>query len=168
MTLTIQSQEDLSPMITSLIVAFRRLRSRNLWKESVRGGVYVLEVTHSVKGWHAHLHVIMMARYIPQHFLSRIWKAVSGSPVLDIRQVKGKSPVGYVTHYLTKFDLPPEVAAEAEAAIRNRRLWSPFGIAHDLNQQYKPAPVPCPHCGQCAWISERAIERGFAHVEPDP
>lgn len=167
-TLTLVSSEDLATMIDSLISGFRKLRSRKLWQSAVSGGVYVLEVTHSARGWHAHIHVIAMMRYVPQHHLSVVWKTITGSPIVDIRAVKGNSPIGYVTHYLTTWDLPPDVVTDAEAAVKNRRLWSPFGTAHDLNLTYVPPLFPCPHCGEVAWISQRAIDRGFAQAMPDP
>lgn len=167
-TLTLRNRDDLSAMIDDLISGFRRLRARKLWHDAVTGGVYVLEVTHSPHGWHAHLHVIAMMRFVPQRWLSATWNSITGSMIVDIRQVKGRSPIGYVTHYLTTFDLPPELVTDAEAAVHNRRLWSPFGIAHDLNLTYVPPLYPCPHCGQVAWISQRAIDQGFAHVPADP
>lgn len=166
-TLTLVSRQELAPMIDSLITGFRKLRGRKMWRDAVSGGVYVLEITHSEKGWHAHLHIIAMMRYVPQHHLSLVWLAITGSRIVDIRAVKGNTPVGYVTHYLTTFDVPAGDMLEAEAAVRNRRLWSPFGTAHDVNLTYKPPLYPCPHCGVVAWITQRAIDVGFAHVEPD-
>lgn len=167
-TLTLVSSDDLSAMIDHLIASFRKLRNRRIWKDAVTGGVYVLEVTHGTAGWHAHLHIIAMMRYVPQQWLSAVWKSISGSPILDIRAVKGRSPIGYVTHYLTTFDLPDNVVLIAEGAVHNRRLWSPFGVAHDLNLTYVPPLYPCPQCGQVAWITQRAIEWGCAHGMADP
>ena len=167
-TFTLRSQSDLSKMVDDVIRGFRKLRGRKIWRDAVTGGVYVLEVTHGDKGWHAHVHVIAMMRYIPQHHLSRVWNAITGSFIVDIRQVKSRSPIGYVTHYLTTWDLPPAIVQDAEDAVRNRRLWSPFGTAHDLNLTYVPPLYPCPHCGNNAWISQRGLDRGFAHAMPDP
>lgn len=150
-TLTLISQSELAPQIDHLIKSFRRLRARKMWTEAIQGGIYVLEITRSIRGWHAHLHVLCIGKFIPQHHLSRVWQSISGSRIVDIRQVKPGAAISYVTHYLTKFDLSSADLIDAEAAVRNRRLWSPFGSAHDLNLQYKPAPVPCPHCGACDW-----------------
>lgn len=166
-TLTLASSDDLNDMVNRLVSGFRKLRARKLWSEAVTGGVYVIEITHGPKGWHAHLHVICIGLYIPQHHLSRVWQSITGSRIVDIRAVKGKSPVGYVTHYLTTFDVTAGDMLEAEAAMKNRRLWSPFGTAHDQNLLYKPQATPCPRCGNIFWISQRAIDRGFAHVSPD-
>jgi hypothetical protein len=167
-TLTLVSRDDLSAMVDDLIRGFRKLRGRKLWSDAVTGGVYVLEVTHTTQGWHAHLHIIAMMRYVPQRWLSATWKSITGSMIVDIRQIKGRSPIGYVTHYLTTFDLPPAIVQDAEDAVRNRRLWSPFGTAHDLNLTYVPPTYPCPHCGEVAWISQRGIDRCFAHAMPYP
>lgn len=167
-TLTLISQDELSPMIDHLIKSFRKLRARKIWSSAVTGGVYVLEITHGAAGWHAHLHIVAMMRYVPQRWLSAVWQSISGSRIVDIRQVKGRNPIGYISHYLTTFDLPDGQLFEAEAAVHNRRLWSPFGVAHDINLTYVPPLYPCPRCGQVAWITQRCVDRGFAHAMPDP
>jgi hypothetical protein len=167
-TLTLISSEDLKTMIDSLVTGFRKLRNRRVWKETVRGGIYVLEITHSTRGWHAHLHVLCMGKFFPQHLLSRTWKAITGSSIVDIRQVQPGGAIGYITHYLTKFDLTTGDRADAEAAVKNRRLWSPFGIAHDLNLKYVPAKVPCPHCGALHWVSQWEVDHAMICAPADP
>lgn len=159
LTLTLRSTEDLSKQLEHLISSFRKLRNRRLWKDSVTGGLYVVELTHSPKGWHCHLHVIMQSSYIPQYHLSRVWNAISGSPVVDIREVKNNGLATYLTQYLTKCDVPLDHRNEAEDAMRGRRMWSPFGLAHDLNCQYKPQPAPCPCCGCEEWMSDWRVNQ---------
>ena len=135
----------------TLIHSFRRLRSRKLWSENVAGGCYVIETTWGNGGWHVHLHIVCLCRYIPQHQLSRVWKTISGAKIVDIRRCKPGDLSGYVTHYLTKFDFPPEHRQEARDAMQGRRLWSPFGICHDVNLQYVRPPYRCPECQCCDW-----------------
>lgn len=162
-TLTLASSDDLSSQIDHLVKSFRKLRSRHVWTDNVTGGLYVIEVTSSKAGWHAHLHIICQCRYIPQHQLSRVWQTVSGSRIVDIRRCRPDQVAGYVTHYLTKFDIPGQGLQEARTAMRGRRLWSPFGDLHDLNLQYVRPPFYCTQCGACEWtILEfaRVVERG--------
>lgn len=159
LTLTVQSSADLQEQIERLIKGFRRLRNRKDWKRDVIGGLYVMEVTHSEKGWHAHIHIVMMSVYMPQHYLSRIWKSITGSPIVDIRQCKNNGLATYLTQYLTKCDVPTEHRSELETVMHDRRLWSPFGFCHDLNMQYVPQKPKCPCCGDDAWMSQRQVDR---------
>lgn len=58
-TLTIANRQDLdSAALRGLLRAFRRLRQRRCWKETVRGGFASLEIVNTGNGWHPHLHVI--------------------------------------------------------------------------------------------------------------
>lgn len=62
-----------------------------------------------------HLHVALKAPYIAQRTLSRIWKELTGSPVVDIRAVKRSHGLAkYLAKYLTK----------ATEGIEGRRRWS--------------------------------------------
>lgn len=163
LTLTIRSQRDLEPMIQHLLHSFRKMRSRKLWKSHVTGGMYTLEVTHSEKGWHAHLHILAMMNYFPQFVLSKLWNTISGSPIVDIRKAPPAALVKYLTAYMSKWEIPATNVAEAELVLRDKRLWSAFGIAHDLNVEYKPEPVLCPHCNRALWMSEHEMEFRLAH-----
>lgn len=152
LTLTMRSSKDLSVCYRDLLVAFRRLRSRRLWKDHVDGGVYVVEVTHGTPGWHVHLHAIISARFVPQRLLSKQWNACSGSPVLDIRKITLRYGIQYVTKYITSSELPTELRIQASAVMTGARMWSPIGACHDLNATYKPPPFVCCQCQNSTWI----------------
>lgn len=50
-----------------------------------------------------HIHILCRAPYIPQRWLSRRMRELSGAPVCDIRQIKNKSHAAYyVAKYLSK------------------------------------------------------------------
>lgn len=162
-TFTMRNEDDPSAMVDHIIAAFRRLRQRHEWTERVMSGVYVIEITNTGRGWHVHLHCIVMMKFYPQRWLSLLWNSVSGSPVVDIKLIKGPSPSGYITKYVTKWEISDAARDDAERAMRHRRLWSPFGEAHCLNTFYAPAKHPCPVCGNVAWMPEYMLNRMFAH-----
>lgn len=161
-TLTLKSSDDLALMVGKLIADFRRLRNRKFWTNAIDGGAYVIELTHGVHGWHAHLHIIAFGQFIPQRFLSRQWNGISGSPIVDIRKADPRDLTTYVTKYITKFEIPEGRRWEALHALDGRRLWSPFGILHDLNCQYVPEPSYCTDCGCSCWTC-----LDFAHWTDD-
>ena len=151
-TLTIRSQSDLSDMLDSIIKAFRRLRSTDIWTCNVSGGIYCIECTHSDAGWHVHLHVLCIARYMPHAAVVQAWTKITGSCVVWVSRPPSKRLLNYVTKYITKVDIPSTCRWEFNQAFRSRRLWSPFGIAHDVNLRCPPYVTHCPHCGEHAWI----------------
>lgn len=64
---------------------------------------------------------------------------------------------------MSKWEIPATNVAEAEYVLRDKRLWSAFGVAHDLNVEYKPDPVLCPHCHRDLWMSEHEMEFRMVH-----
>lgn len=111
LTLTLKpSAAPLEDTIRHLKAFFRRLRATPLWKNAVKYGVAVVEVTRGKRGthWHAHLHCIIWADFIKQQTLSDLWRKITcGSFIVDIRRVKSSDDVtDYMTSYLTK--PPPE------------------------------------------------------------
>jgi hypothetical protein len=66
-TLTVPNEErgTVRPnALRDLMAAFRRLRTRKLWKERVAGGVVSCEVTDTGNGLHPHLHVLCDCRWL--------------------------------------------------------------------------------------------------------
>jgi len=65
----------------------------------------VLEVTK--KGW-PHYHLVTRSAYLPQPELSRLWKELTGAPIVDVRQIKKRQQVYfYVVKYLAKQEVIP-------------------------------------------------------------
>jgi len=50
--------------LKELMAAFRKLRTRRLWKERVKGGVVSCEVTDTGNGLHPHLHALIDCRWL--------------------------------------------------------------------------------------------------------
>lgn len=167
-TLTLKADnEGLRSRVDRLLKCFRRLRSRQLWRESVRAGVGFLEITRGRSGdhWHAHLHVLVRSTFIPQQALSDAWLNITGdSPIVDIRKVWSTGQVAnYVAKYVTKpLDnatlKKPEFLVEALEALRGRKLLYAFGEWAKL----KLLKLPC-DTGWTLYASIDELEFRAAH-----
>ena len=156
-TLTIPTSDDPGAALDILYKSFRRLRNRDFWKRNVEGGFSGAEITRSNGRWHVHIHVVAFARYIPQHDLVKLWKSVSPGKIVDIRLLPETTAVHYITKYITKQNLPEEYRASASAALSNRRLYTSFGVCHNIRVFTKKADFPCPCCRQSDWILLRDL-----------
>lgn len=152
LTLTIKSDSDLNRQIDQLLKSFRRLRQRRLWKYAVRGGCTVIEVTHGPAGWHAHIHALVEARWIPWTKLRDQWIDVSGASGVYIQTIPVKAIVGYVTKYLTKTELPKVLQLPASDVLRKRRLMQPFGTWQSMSKAPKSSVAACGECGQSCYL----------------
>lgn len=69
---------------------------------------YVAVTEWTKKGW-PHLHLLADMPYLPQRVLSGHWKALHGSPIVDIRRVKSEDGAArYLAKYLTKGTYMPK------------------------------------------------------------
>lgn len=134
--------DRLAELLARLRDGFRVLRRRPFWRDNVRGGVAVVEVTHGQHGWHPHLHLIALGSYFPQAELSAQWQSITGSHVVDVRVVRSDTVGAYITKYLTKPAKPsvyrdPELLAEAVVALKGSRMVQTFGVvkAADLEPE---------------------------------
>jgi len=91
---------------------------------------YALVWETTKKGW-PHAHILLRAPFIPQPILSRLWAALTGAYIVDVRKVDSRAhAAAYVTKYLTK---SPEVPAGFRR-FRTSRLYSappPRGTLRD-------------------------------------
>lgn len=150
-TLTLRTENDLKTMIDHLVTSFRRLRQCPLWRHNVTAGFYVIEITRTHDGWHAHLHVVCTARYIPHKAMVHEWTRVSGSSVVWVTRPPRKKLLSYVTKYVTQPMTAPGHQIELDQAMHARRLWSPFGAAHAINLRCPPYVAHCSHCGSTSF-----------------
>ena len=118
-TLTVRNGHDLGERMEHLRSCYRRLvdgrrqsKRRNGAGANpfsgVAGGVGSFEVTNSGKGWHPHVHTILLAESPPdQEALSAYWLATSGdSFIVDVRPIDPVNPAsGFceVFKYAMKF-----------------------------------------------------------------
>ena len=99
-TLTVKNGADLKERFNHLKDSFKTYQSRRRdWLKKGRGYnefckahgiVYAYEITNNGKGWHPHLHMILLVDdWIDKDKLSDEWKAITGdSFIVDVRRVK--------------------------------------------------------------------------------
>lgn len=99
-TLTVKNGDDLKERFNHLKDSFKTYQSRRRdWLKKGRGYnefckahgiVYAYEITNNGKGWHPHLHMILLVDdWIDKDKLSDEWKAITGdSFVIDVRRVR--------------------------------------------------------------------------------
>jgi len=152
MVLTVKSQPDPKDMCKFLQACFRKFRSRKLFKYHYSAGAYVLELTHSDRGWHAHLHVVLQGTFCPQACLLEEWRSISGASGLFLKFIPKDAIVNYLTKYMCKIELTPILRDEAGAVLKKLRLFTVFGSWHNLIPAWSKVPYECPSCGCCQWL----------------
>jgi len=66
------------------------------------GGKMAYLAVKEVSAGRAHLHIVLVGHYLPQSWYSAMWREVHNSPIVDIRQVRGRDVVRYLAKYLGK------------------------------------------------------------------
>ena len=99
-TLTVKNGDDLKERFNHLKDSFKTLQSRRRdWLKKGRGHnelckahgiVFAYEITNNGKGWHPHLHMILLVDdWIDKDKLSEQWLSITGdSFIVDVRRVK--------------------------------------------------------------------------------
>jgi len=95
--------------------SFSKLR-RSKFASNWLGGCYSLEVTHSLTGFHLHLHAVVDCRWIDNTALSAKWAALVGQELAIVRvvDVRGTDYSKEVSKYMVKGN---ELAAMDGASI---------------------------------------------------
>lgn len=105
LTLTTVNGPDLDERFAHFMKSLRKLleKRRNARKgnsstelEKAVAGIYSVEVTNKGKGWHVHMHaVLLLDEWIDRETLSREWQAITrdGSKILDVRRLAKGSEV---------------------------------------------------------------------------
>jgi len=85
-----------------LVTAWRQLR-REYIREHGKGSLPFLAVFEATKrGW-PHLHIVARCKWLEQRWLSRRMASLTGSPIVWVERVHGKSKVAaYVSKYVGK------------------------------------------------------------------
>ncbi len=120
-TLTVASSCDyLSTVHKQFKLWFRKLRRSVHWKRRIRAGVCGFEVTYTAAhGWHYHVHVLAFRKaWYPQEELSKHWQRITGSMVVDIREVKGRDVAAGLSEVLKYCYKPADVAHFGAQQVR--------------------------------------------------
>ena len=156
LTLTLKNGPDLEERFNHFMTSLRKLlmkrrdadRGKTVTELSKAvGGVYSVETTNKGKGWHVHLHaVLLLDAYLDREALSREWFKITGdSTILDVRRLaRGVSDMtdnqGNITpkiaeafcevfKYALKFsDLDYQDNVTAFEVMRGKRLMGSFGL----------------------------------------
>lgn len=147
LTMTVKNGDDLEERFNHLKKAWQTYQKnrRNFIKRKtgfnqlckVEGAVFSYELTNNGKGWHPHLHaVVILNDRIDQDKLSQEWQAITGdSFICDIRSISGDPFEGFleVFKYALKFsELSLEHNLEAYLTLRGKRLQGSFGDFHGV------------------------------------
>lgn len=145
LTLTVLNGDDLAERQKHLEKSLRTLMTRRRLHNSnplrnpftelckAEAGVYTLELTNKGKGWHPHVHMIVLtASRIDSKALSAEWLAITkDSFVVDCRPITGDPAEGFmeVFKYAVKFsDLTLEDNWHAAQILKGKRLLNSFGL----------------------------------------
>lgn len=136
-TLTVRNGPDLAERYDHLSESFKRLLSRRTERRTVSvlrdvsGGVGSVEFTNNGKGWHPHIHLLVLAVECPSQVQLRAeWEQITrDSFMCDVRPIS--DPVGgfcEVFKYAVKFsELEPADNWHAFRILAGRRLLTSFG-----------------------------------------
>lgn len=160
LTLTTVAREELaSGIVRTLRQCFQRLLHRKYFRDRIRGGLYVIELKCTGRGWNVHIHALIDALYLDQAAISTAWRKITGdSYVVDIR--RASSPRGglkYILKYLFKAPSLNGQEDTYDEVLKGARLVQAFGAFYRAKVD-KPLLV-CPRCRQSGWISEFEAKR---------
>lgn len=153
MTLTVKSVAEFNrEEIDKIRDYFRHLIRRKLWKKYVLGGMYVIEVTHTNKGYHIHLHILYSGKWFPWAQLMRIWKEITdGSYIIWISKVKDSTAaMNYVLGYISKVDKSNVDKTLYLKVVKGIKLLQFFGTWVKMHVQKKPCT--CKMCQGTEWM----------------
>jgi hypothetical protein len=145
LVLTLKSRDEpLGRSLSRLLHCFAKLRATPWWRERVKGGAWIFEVTHPPESnlWHPHLHIVVHADWLQLQELSAAWHQVTGdSHRVHVSRVNKSSAaiaeltkyVGKITHRTWEHD--QQLLAHAMRELNGRRLCSTFGTWQGVELQ---------------------------------
>lgn len=158
--LTIERVESVDEGVKILKEGFSRLKRQVGWKRRINSAIGAIELKKKEDGWHVHLHLIALCRWIPQAELAEMWK----------RATKGKGYIVFVKRAGHKWGLVQEVLKyvfkvslyrdervkeEIEEKLKNKKLIVfdrfPRGISSlDYTEMFEH--VRCRCGGEYVWV----------------
>lgn len=150
-TVSLPNCLSLGEGIGKLQKSFRRLRQSKLWKKSIRGGLYVIEISGSPGSWHPHIHALVEQKFISWKTFKNRWQVISGGSAFHVKKIPSGAAERYITKYISKPATRDEDLIAVAAALRHVRLFQPFGLWHGVLGKWAPLPRPCPKCGEVCY-----------------
>lgn len=140
-------------------------------KQYMNGGLYAIECTHTHNGWHLHLHIVYEGKYIPQAYISNLWREITnGAFIVYITKVQThKATFNYILSYLSKQQkIDPKyrfILAEFFDQFRTIQTFGDWYFKTDSQTVQDLKPTVCPHCGKAdCWVSARTMEYQSYHA----
>lgn len=138
-TLTVRGRPDdrLEGMLDRLRDAWKELRRLKGWKNTIKGGVVMLEVKWSSTSgghWHPHYHLICEGSWLDESWLQQAWKLLTrDSDQVKVKRVtEAAAALSYISKYASKpvdasFVMRPRLIDEAMTALKGVRLAACYG-----------------------------------------
>lgn len=151
LTLTLRHRkETLADMLARLRDAFRELRRRRWWKTRVRAAVYTVEIECNPvsRTWHAHVHAIIDADFIPQKLISDEWLAITKDSFrVHIRPVYDRArDARYISSYVAKssstLKIPGCMLTDYVLGITAVRVLATCGELHGVSLRLDEIELP--------------------------
>ncbi len=145
------------------------LRNSKLFKESVKGGLAVLEIKHvsDEVGWNLHIHMLVDAKYIPHRSLQEEWSKITGHSF--IVHIKSERNTRNAFLHLLKYFLKTPIIKGSDvddlreqynnAFFGSRNVISFGSMYHSLSDNESKFSLKCPICGNIEWISEFELDK---------
>jgi len=137
--------KDLQAYLFGEFIRYCEANGVQKFRDIIKVGVRRPEITYRAEdGWfNPHFHVLWFTDCpIPQVLLSLLWTILTGSPIVDIRQVS-EGFENELIKYMTKFwEVPEDKIGEV--------LWGLKGMKKVMLHGVKllKAPKSCPYCGR--------------------
>jgi hypothetical protein len=162
MTLTVKSVQSFTQEeVQKIREYFRKLIRRKDWLKCVQGGLYVIEVTQTSKGYHIHLHILYSGKYLPWSMLQKHWKQITGgSYIIWISKVHdSKNAVNYVLGYISKSEKSNVNKEDFLRVMHGIKLVNFFGTWVKMKAEKKPCI--CPKCQATEWVIDYQLNPKF-------
>lgn len=171
LTLTISNSVSADAGVRYVVASFRRLRQRSFWRRYVLGGAYVVHVSGSPGKWHCHLHIALESKFIPWSKLLKQWQSCSGGQGVYIQELTKDHLIAHLSTDKTNGSLPEAHQKIVSVALRDTRLFQPFGSWHNIKVRIVHPDFVCPKCRSTSWypaehFNERNLQRaGLLHPD---
>ena len=146
LTLTLKNgQATPGHYLSRLVASFAKLRRSTLWKDHVKGGLWVFELCQGKGGWHPHLHVLIESEYLDHKGLKSHWQRLTGdSYIIDVRHANVGIAM-YLSNYLSKQmdtrNWSDDQFLDYLLSVRGRRFSGSFGSWYNIRMPEKEKEI---------------------------
>lgn len=125
-----------------IVQSFSRLRRRNVWKDSVKGGEWSLDLSNSGSGtgWHLHLHAVIDAEWLPLQELQAAWQSVTKTNgKIHIKRIR-PGDERHTRGYLRKRPRVTALKVSPAEKLHFYGIMKMRGVKGAFGQEYKRKP----------------------------